>query len=71
MDPSAGLDLPPVYYGTIDATPLWISLLRDAWKWGLADRQVESLLPNLKAATRWLTEYAAPDPDGLLKYIDT
>jgi glycogen debranching enzyme len=70
-DPSAGLDLPPVYYGTIDATPLWISLLRDAWKWGLADRQVEALLPNLQSATRWLTELAAPDPDGLLKYLDT
>jgi glycogen debranching enzyme len=71
VDPSAGLDLPPVYYGTIDATPLWISLLHDAWKWGLADREVEALLPNLQAATRWLTELAAPDPDGLLKYIDT
>jgi len=71
VDPSAGLSLPPVYYGTIDATPLWITLLRDAWKWGLADRQVEALLPNLQAATRWLTEDAAPDPDGLLKYIDT
>jgi glycogen debranching enzyme len=70
VDPSAGLDLPPVYYGTIDATPLWISLLRDAWKWGLPDRRVEALLPNLQAATRWLTEFAAPDPDGLLKYID-
>lgn len=71
VDPSAGLDLPPVYYGTIDATPLWICLLRDAWKWGLAERQVEALLPNLQAATRWLTELAAPDPDGLLKYLDT
>jgi glycogen debranching enzyme len=71
VDPSAGLDLPPVYYGTIDATPLWISLLRDAWKWGLPDRRVEALLPNLQAATRWLTEFAAPDADGLLKYIDT
>jgi glycogen debranching enzyme len=70
-DPSAGLDLPPVYYGTIDATPLWISLLRDAWKWGLADREVEALLPSLQSATRWLTEFAAPDADGLLKYIDT
>jgi len=70
-DPSAGLDLPPLYYGTIDATPLWISLLRDAWKWGLADRQVQVLMPNLQAATRWLTEFAAPDGDGLLKYIDT
>ena len=70
-DPSAGLDLPPVYYGTIDATPLWISLLRDAWKWGLGEGQVEALLPNLQAAARWLTEHAAPDPDGLLKYLDT
>ena len=68
---SAELDLPPVYYGTIDATPLWISLLRDAWKWGLADRQVEALLPSLKAAARWLTELAAPDEDGLLKYLDS
>jgi glycogen debranching enzyme len=70
-DPSAGLDLPPVYYGTIDATPLWISVLHDAWKWGLADREVEALLPSLQAAARWLTEFAAPDVDGLLKYLDT
>lgn len=71
VDPSAGLHLPPHYYGTIDATPLWISLLRDAWKWGLADREVEALLPNLQAAVRWLTTFAAPDADGLLKYLDT
>ena len=71
IDAAQGMELPPVYYGTVDATPLWISLLRDAWKWGLADRDVEALLPNLQAATRWLTELAAPDEDGLLKYIDT
>jgi glycogen debranching enzyme len=71
VDPSAGLALPPVYYGTIDATPLWVTLLRDAWRWGLEDRQVEALLPSLRAATRWLTDDAAPDPDGLLKYLET
>ncbi|NMM34601.1 MAG: amylo-alpha-1,6-glucosidase [Phycicoccus sp.] len=70
-DAAQGLEFPPVYYGTVDATPLWISLLRDAWKWGLADSDVEALLPNLQAAARWLTEFAAPDADGLLKYIDT
>ncbi len=69
-DVAQGLELPPVYYGTVDATPLWICLLRDAWKWGLADRDVEALLPNLQGAARWLTELAAPDEDGLLKYID-
>jgi len=66
-----GFNLPPVYYGTIDATSLWISLLRDAWKWGLADKDAEGLLPNLQAAARWLTDDAAPDDDGLLKYLDT
>jgi glycogen debranching enzyme len=71
LDRVRGLELQPVYYGTIDSTPLWISLLRDAWKWGLADEHVEALLPNLQAAARWLTELAAPDADGLLKYIDT
>jgi glycogen debranching enzyme len=29
---SDGTTLPPRYYGTIDATPLWILLLHDAWR---------------------------------------
>jgi glycogen debranching enzyme len=70
VDPTSGLALPPVYYGTIDATPLWITLLHDAWRWGMPAAEVKELMPNLRAATRWLTEYAAPDEDGLLKYLD-
>ena len=34
------MSLPPLYYGTIDATPLWICLLHDAWRAGLADAEV-------------------------------
>ena len=30
--------LPPLYYGTIDATPLWICLLHDTWRAGVPDR---------------------------------
>ncbi|MGZ4600720.1 MAG: glycogen debranching N-terminal domain-containing protein [Oryzihumus sp.] len=71
VDEVKGLALPPVYYGTIDATPLWVSLLHDAWLWGLPEAEVVALLPHLRAATRWLTEHAAPDDDGLLKYLDT
>ena len=71
LDKVKGLALPPVYYGTIDATPLWITLLHDAWRWGLPEQEVVALLPHLRAATRWLTDHAAPDADGLLKYIDT
>ncbi|GAP56323.1 hypothetical protein AHiyo6_28880 [Arthrobacter sp. Hiyo6] len=36
------LRLPPVYYGTIDATPLWICLLHDAWKAGMPDARWRS-----------------------------
>jgi glycogen debranching enzyme len=63
--------LPPVYYGTIDATLLWISLLHDAWRWGLPEREVHELVPALLGALRWLDAYADPDGDGFVEYVDT
>ena len=66
-----GQRLPPAYYGTIDATPLWISLLHDAWRWGLAETEVAHLLPHLQAALGWLAGDADPDGDGFLEYLDT
>ena len=62
------LSLPPVYYGTVDATPLWITLLHDAWRWGLAPAEVEELLPHAEAGLAWMREAAAAD--GFLKYVD-
>ena len=62
--------LPPIYYGTVDATPLWITLLHDAWRWGMPAAEVEALLPNLQAALGWLRDYADADGDGFLEYID-
>ncbi|BCL16304.1 amylo-alpha-1,6-glucosidase [Micromonospora sagamiensis] len=67
----AGLRLPPVYYGTVDATMLWINLLHDAWRWGLSAEQVEPLLPHLEAALHWLGTHADADGDGLVEYVDT
>lgn len=65
-----GRGLPPRYYGTIDATPLWITLLVDAWKWGLPTEEVAALLEPAEAALRWMRDSADPDGDGLLEYID-
>ncbi|HET9141875.1 MGH1-like glycoside hydrolase domain-containing protein, partial [Actinophytocola sp.] len=63
------LRLPPVYYGTIDATALWVRLLHDAWRAGLPEAEVAALLPNLVAALGWLTgPDADPDGDGLIEY---
>ena len=69
-DPGSTLALPAAYYGTVDATALWLSVLHDAWRWGLPLDEVRALLPNLRAAATWLTETSAPDADGLLKYVD-
>ncbi|QNN52328.1 amylo-alpha-1,6-glucosidase [Nocardioides mesophilus] len=63
--------LPPVYYGTIDATPLWITLLHDTWRAGMPAGEVEALLDNLEAALRWLGDYGDSDGDGFLEYLDT
>ena len=63
--------LPPVYYGTIDATPLWALTLHDAWRWGLAEEKVEALLPALEGTLTWLVEHGDADGDHLLEYVDT
>ncbi len=65
---SSGLVLPPVYYGTIDATPLWITLLRDAWRHGMPDAEVAALRPNLEAALGWLRDHSDRDGDGFAEY---
>jgi glycogen debranching enzyme len=69
--PGENISLPPLYYGTVDATALWICLLYDAWNWGMPDRQVEALLPHLVAALEWMRDYGDADGDGLLEYVDT
>jgi glycogen debranching enzyme len=42
------------YYGTIDATPLWLVLFGETWRW-LGDRAlVEELMPNAERALAWI-----------------
>jgi glycogen debranching enzyme len=62
--------LPALYYGTIDATPLWVCLLHDAWRWGMPATQVRPLLPSLAAALAFLRDHGDADGDGLLEYVD-
>jgi glycogen debranching enzyme len=65
------IHLPPSYYGTADATPLWLILLHDAWRWGMPESEVASLLPHADAALTWLERYADADGDGFLEYADS
>ena len=66
----ADIALPPLYYGTIDATPLWVCLLHDVWRAGVPTDQVAELLPALEGALRWMVDYGDADGDGFCEYID-
>jgi glycogen debranching enzyme len=68
--PDEGVELPPYYYGTVDATPLWICLLADARERGLGDAETRELLPALRAALAWMRDFGDSDGDGLLEYVD-
>ena len=69
-DESHTFTLPPVYYGTIDATSLWATTLHDAWRWGLPADEVEPLLPALERALTWQVEEGDADGDFFLEYVD-
>jgi glycogen debranching enzyme len=56
------------YYGTIDATPLFITLLSEAWRW-TGDRQLlERYLPHARRACEWIDAYGDHDGDGFMDY---
>ena len=68
---STTLRLPPIYFGTVDATPLWISLLHDAWRWGMPSPVVAELRPHLEGALGWMRRSVDTSQDGFLRYVDS
>ena len=56
------------YYGTADATQLWLVLLSEYWRWTGDDELVRSLRPNVHAALDWIDRYGDRDGDGYVEY---
>src|SRR5204863_4420706 len=56
------------YYGTVDATPLFIMLAGAYYERTGDSTLIENLWPNVQAALRWMNEYGDLDGDGLVKY---
>lgn len=56
------------YYGTVDATPLWIVLLHETWRWTGDDELIAELLPHAEAALAWIDSWGDRDGDGLVEY---
>ena len=63
-----GMTLPPVYFGTVDATPLFVCTLADAWQWGADRGQVAALLPAVRRCLEWMREQS--QESGWLRYVD-
>jgi glycogen debranching enzyme len=56
------------YYGSVDATPLFVMLLGELWRWGLHEDEVGKLLPHVDRAMEWIEQYGDPDGDGFVEY---
>ena len=56
------------YYGSVDATPLFIILYTEYLQWTDDRETAEKLLPAAEAALRWIDEYGDKDGDGFIEY---
>jgi glycogen debranching enzyme len=56
------------YYGSVDATPLWLVLLGETHDWTGDDALVERLWPNVLAALAWIDDWGDRDGDGFVEY---
>jgi len=56
------------YYGSVDATPLFVMLLGELRRWGLHRDEVEALLPHADRALEWIERFGDADGDGFVEY---
>ena len=56
------------YFGSADATPLFLVLLDEYHRWTGDDALVRALEPNARAALDWIESSGDPDGDGYVEY---
>ena len=56
------------YYGTVDATPLFLMVAGGYYRWTLDLDTMAQLRPALDAALEWMDEWGDRDGDGFLEY---
>ena len=57
------------YYGTVDATPLFLVLLSELWRWNGDDAIVRELEGAARKALGWIDSYGDRDGDGFVEYL--
>ena len=70
LDVSSGLSLggKSIYYGSVDATPLFVIVLASVSRWGFAADTIAALLPHADRALDWIRDYGDKDGDGFVEY---
>jgi glycogen debranching enzyme len=58
----------PRYYGTVDATPLYLVLLSEVWRWTDDAALVRDLKEPALRALAWIDEHGDLDGDGFVEY---
>jgi glycogen debranching enzyme len=56
------------YYGSVDATPLFVVLAGAYYDYTGDSEFVESIWPNIEAAIDWIDDYGDRDGDGFVEY---
>jgi glycogen debranching enzyme len=56
------------YYGTVDATPLYLVLLSEVWRWTADAAFVQSLRDPALRALEWIDRWGDADGDGFVEY---
>lgn len=59
------------YYGSVDATPLFVVLAGELCRWGLAPEAVHALMPHVDRAMAWIETHGDLDGDGFVEYRRT
>ena len=57
------------YYGTVDATPLFLVLLSELWRWTGDDGIVLELESAARRALDWIDSFGDRDGDGFVEYL--
>ena len=70
LGPAAHLSLGgrSAYYGSADATPLFVMLLGELAAWEAFDDRLRALLPAADRALEWIEHYGDVDGDGFVEY---
>ena len=56
------------YFGSVDATPLFVMLVGELARWRQDDEEIGWLLPHVDRALRWIERFGDPDGDLFVEY---